>query len=315
MLLERSYSHSLSLITGANGSGVRPGAGRRKQTQETAEGSEAWPHLGVILTRVIQMLSSRRMLQDFGLKEGLPGTPFHRGMQARNAIEAKLYAKIKPVIDNPARFDGQRSLVLRLYEAFMEDAEASGETMSNECAPASPPNCSCQPLLTRTCHGTHSTLGVALLLEMEKRHNACVPPQPIHGGTLVQGGGPGACAGRVFPDFCGHRHDVVQPHALRAVPRSEPRMVPEAQGRAGRPPRRVRRHHRPQGAHPDHQLPCIRVPLHAWSTCILMEPDCEAHRSVRDVSNAREVGAREVYMHGTGHVCLVTHVRSRMRGP
>ena len=41
-----THSHSLSLVTGANGRGVRPGAGWRKQTQETAEGSEAWPHLG-----------------------------------------------------------------------------------------------------------------------------------------------------------------------------------------------------------------------------------------------------------------------------
>jgi hypothetical protein len=89
---------------------------------------------------MIQMLSSRRWLQDFGLKEGLPGTPFHRGMQARNAIEAKLYAKIKPVIDNPAAagFDGQRSLVLRLYQAFTEETKATGESISNECAPSNP---------------------------------------------------------------------------------------------------------------------------------------------------------------------------------
>ena len=131
----------------------------------------------------MQMLSSRRWLQDFGLKEGLPGTPFYRGMQARKAIEAKLYAKIKPVIDNPGGFDGQRSLVLRLYQAFTEETEASGESITNECAPSSRHT----PLGPTRCNslaGVHSTHSTHSIQSMHWR--AACTPCAAHAGHYAQ---------------------------------------------------------------------------------------------------------------------------------
>lgn len=73
-------------------------------------------------------------MQDFGFKDGIPGTPFHASVQSRNRIEAILVSKIRPAIDSPGTLQGDRSVVLRLYQSLMEELEASSTTMTNECA-------------------------------------------------------------------------------------------------------------------------------------------------------------------------------------
>eukprot|EP00892_Ulva_mutabilis_P000151 jgi/Ulvmu1/10136/UM006_0090.1 len=69
---------------------------------------------------------------DFGFKDGIPGTEFYNSVQARRKIEAVLYSKIKAAIDNPESLDGERSVVLRLYNNLLEELKASGETKTNE---------------------------------------------------------------------------------------------------------------------------------------------------------------------------------------
>lgn len=74
-----------------------------------------------------------QVLQNFGFRDGIPGTPYRKSVEARGAIEETLYAKIKPAIDNPELFGGRRCAVLRTYQAALDEQEAGAAPMSNEC--------------------------------------------------------------------------------------------------------------------------------------------------------------------------------------
>ena len=76
------------------------------------------------------------LLQNFGLRDGLPGTAFHRSVQSRQAIEATLYALVKAAVDDPDSVGGNRAAVLQLLEGYKQELAADMADKTPECAPA-----------------------------------------------------------------------------------------------------------------------------------------------------------------------------------
>lgn len=93
---------------------------------------------GVLPSVKSRWLTSRHRwphLQNFGFKDGIPGTEYHRLVQARKQMEALVPAKIKPAIDNADTLAGERSAVIRLYQSYKEEELKAGAVKSaGECA-------------------------------------------------------------------------------------------------------------------------------------------------------------------------------------
>eukprot|EP00892_Ulva_mutabilis_P000149 jgi/Ulvmu1/10134/UM006_0088.1 len=58
---------------------------------------------------------------NFGLKDGLPGTPYWNAVQARKQIEAILLPKIRAALANPSALDDETSALTRMLAALQDD--------------------------------------------------------------------------------------------------------------------------------------------------------------------------------------------------
>lgn len=67
------------------------------------------------------------LLQNFGMRDGLPGTAYHRSMQSRKAIEATLHTMITAAIADPVSVGGKNAAVLQLLDAYKQEVAADAD--------------------------------------------------------------------------------------------------------------------------------------------------------------------------------------------
>lgn len=114
---------------------VKPHRRRPAQRSDVAIPLHVGPYFrhGMLLC-LFTLTSFCPLVQSFGFRDGLPGTPFHRSMQARSRIEAMVYPKIVAALEDPQLLDGETSTVARIARAVREE-DNRFIPRDTECAP------------------------------------------------------------------------------------------------------------------------------------------------------------------------------------